>query len=79
MINVLERPRTCGYPTSECDGLTYNSVDCTTAKNLSVNIYHIVELHPDGCAQAQAASTFDHSNNVSDTKQGCLREQKNPR
>ena len=71
-MNVLERPKACGNPTSEYDGLTCGSVVSMTAQDLNVTTNYTVELNTDGCEQAQAATKFDHSNKPSGTKQGCV-------
>ena len=64
-MNVLERSQACECSTSECDGLTCDSVVSTTSHDLSVTDSHTVEQAAGGCAQAQAALKVHHSNTSS--------------
>ena len=71
LMNALERPQACGCTVSECDGLTCGTVVSTTARDHSVTTNHIVEEAADGCADAQAALKFHHSNKSSGSVHGC--------
>ncbi|CAI5720134.1 unnamed protein product [Peronospora farinosa] len=71
LMNVLERSQACECTTSECDGLTCDSVVSTTAQELSVTDSHAVEQAAGGCARAQAAPKVHHSNKSSGPGHEC--------
>ena len=79
LMNVLERPPTCGCITSECDGLACSSVVRTTAQDRNVASHHSMEQYFGDCVETQGAPKDHHWNKLSGQGHKCPPNANKPR
>ena len=78
LMNVLDRPPSCGCSKSECDGLTSGLVVSTTAQDRNVTKHHTVEQVPGDCVDTKEASKAHHPNKSSGPGHGCPLSEQHP-